>query len=381
MSASRLPGVAAILLLALLLGWMAPPVRAAATMPFASPVSVTVDGRIGPSEYPGSYVDSVTGIEVYWVHDATNVTVGIVSPGLGWVGIGFGPTGVIMDGANLLIGYVAGGTTVLSDEFGIGLDHSPDTTLGGRDDVLAQAGNESNGRTTIEFRYPLDTGDTYDVALRPGRTYGIVLAYQATADDLVTMHTAAAFLTLTLEPPPSPAPTRHVRLDIGWEGGWREGETIDVLASVRGDDGRPLRGAVVDFYVNTSVGLGHLGTVDADEGGMAACRYTFLSPGEFTFIVRFSGDVDYLPEEASIMVVAQASGGSGSPWIPDLGIRIVVFAVLGGVALAYAFSLRQVFGIRRLGLDAELSRPPQDRGVRGTEGWWDEADEDGNRRR
>jgi len=350
------------------IAWISPPAEAqdTATMYFRSPVAAVVDGQITPGEYPGSFLDPATGIEVFLSHDGQNMTAGLASPGTGWVGIGFGAPGVFMDGANILIGYVTGATTVLSDEFGVGFEHLADTRLNGTDDIIAKAGSESAGRTTLEFRFPLETGDARDYRLLEGQTYGMTLGYHATADDFVTLHTAAASLLVTVERDPNVVPTRRATLRLGSSGDEVEGDNVTLVATILGDDGAPLSASPLSFYLNSSVGPGPLGTVETDVYGVAAVNYTFRSPGEFTFFVRFTGDFDYLPAQANLTVVAQPAGGQASFLTTDLAVRFVIGAVLGGVALAYGYSILQILQIRRLGSRAKRAPGRGDRTEDGT---------------
>src|SRR4030067_516656 len=74
---------------------LSPPPAAAqpVTVPLGRPVAGVVDGVVNPGEYAGTFTDPVTGIAVSWVHDDVNLSVGLVSPGTGWAGIGVGPEG------------------------------------------------------------------------------------------------------------------------------------------------------------------------------------------------------------------------------------------------------------------------------------------------
>lgn len=342
--------VGLVLLLAVLAALAVPgKAQGAVEMPFASPVVVVLDGRIAPNEYPSSFRDTPSGLEVYLVHDDVNMTVGVVSPGIGWVGVGFGPEGVAMDGANILIGYVAGGTTVLSDEYGVGFDHVTDVSLGGRDDILAFAGGEQGGRTTIEFRFPLNTGDAFDARLEPGRTYGIILAYAATADDLVTQHDAAVIESMTVGENPNRVPTKIAGLSVSYEGTPLDGLNVTLLADVRGEDGTPMSKAVVEFYLNSSVGPGLLGESQTTDSGPASMNYTLRSPGTYRFTIRYIGDADYLPQEANLSLSVSAAEVYPPLLTLEAQVLLVVFAVLASVGVAYAYVVGQIFMIRRHG--------------------------------
>jgi hypothetical protein len=319
-------------------------------VPFARPVTAVVDGVVSPGEYASTFTDTVTGIAVSWVHDDVNLSVGLVSPGTGWAGIGFGPEGILMDGSNIIIGYVLGAATVISDEYGVGLNHIADIGLGGRDDLLELAASEASGKTTLEFRIPLDSGDAYDIALRTGKTFSLLLAYHDTADDLITLHTAASAGSFILERDPNKIPTRRASLGLEGLGEPREAANVTLVARLLGDDGLPLASAVIDFFVNTSVGGGFLGATETDAQGAAQLNYTFLSPGPFRFVARFEGDLEYVPAEANTTFVAARSTEPSGLSTSDLAIRGMIFATLAGVASVYAFVVVQILLIRRTGV-------------------------------
>ncbi|MFH0849094.1 MAG: DOMON domain-containing protein [archaeon] len=172
------------------------------SIPYVEKSKVAVDGTIASGEYQGLFLDIKTNITVCWEHDGTNLKIGITSPGTGWVGIGFGSKGVEMDDANMILGYVdSTGGLVLSDEIGVGRRHYPDLSRGGKDDILAKAGTQKDGKTVIEFITPLSSGDQLDHSFRPGSMYGFFLAYHATAKDSSSHHTARSdSLDLHIQP-------------------------------------------------------------------------------------------------------------------------------------------------------------------------------------
>jgi len=354
---TRAPRLAILVAVALAALLFPPPVAALpVTIPFGRPVTAVVDGVVIAGEYAGTFTDPVTGIAVSWVHDDVNLSVGLVSPGTGWAGIGFGPEGILMDGSNIVIGYVLGAATVISDEYGVGLNHIADIGLGGRDDILERAGSEASGKTTLEFRIPLDSGDAYDVALRTGKTFSLLLAYHDTADDLITLHTIASAGSFILERDPNKIPTRRASLGLEGLGEPREEANVTLVARLLGDDGLPLASAVIDFFVNTSVGGGFLGAAETDALGVARLNYTFLSPGPFRFVARFEGDLEYVPAEANTTLVAERSPGPSVLWTSDHAIRALIFATLAGVASVYAFVVVQILLIRRIGVAPRRTR-------------------------
>lgn len=336
---------------------VAPPAGAASTViPFASPFTAVVDGVIAPGEYPGSFSDPVTQMTVWWAHDDLNLSVGFESPGTGWAALGIGPEGILMDRANILIGYVSGATTVIMDEFGVGLNHVSDIGRGGTDDILARGGNESAGKTVLELRIPLNSGDPYDIELRSGRTYSLILAYHDTVDDLVTLHTKASLTSVSLQRDPSKVPTRIPSLVLEGEGELREGRNLTLVARLLGDDSLPLPRQVVEFWANTSVGDGFLGVAETDQDGEASLNYTLLSPGPTKFVARYEGDLDYLPASANVtLVAASATDGRDRDYV-GFFIQGLVAAAIAGVVVACIFSLDQVRLIRRVGRASRTKR-------------------------
>ncbi len=145
-----------------------------------------IDGIVFPGEY--AHWTDAGGFEVHWTNDLNYLRVGLVSPGAGYVAIGFDPE-YRMRGANFILGAVEDGRLVMRDDYGDGsVSHTADTFLGGTNDILEGAGREVDGRTTIEFVIPLETRDAMDKTLVPGETYKILVAYHETSDLFTARH-------------------------------------------------------------------------------------------------------------------------------------------------------------------------------------------------
>ncbi len=161
--------------------------------------AVTVDGMVGEEEYP--HTTEVVGVRVYWYNDAENIYVGLVSPGKGYVDIGFDPERR-MQGANLILTAVKDGEIATRDDYGVAqTNHAPDTGLGGEDNILDAAGAEDENGTVTEFVIPLDSGDRYDKALEPGESYTIIVSYHRTSDSFSTYHSERGYGEITLDKP------------------------------------------------------------------------------------------------------------------------------------------------------------------------------------
>lgn len=122
----------------------------------------------------------------------------------GWVAVGFNPTSV-MRNANIIIGFVSGGTASIRDDWGTSnTSHSADTSLGGTSDVALIEGMETAGITTLHFTIPLSTADQYDRPMMVGQTYPIILARGSNnADNYTGMHAGADFAQISLVAPVS----------------------------------------------------------------------------------------------------------------------------------------------------------------------------------
>lgn len=160
-------------------------------------VPVAIDGVVFPGEY--SHRTDAGGFEVHWSNDINYLRVGLVSPGTGYVAIGFDPD-YRMKGADFIIAAVEDGRLLIRDDYGDGsVRHTADTLLGGTDDIIEAAGSERDGGTTVEFVVPLAARDEYDKTLVPGRTYHILVAYHNTSDSFAARHSRRGSGTMRLD--------------------------------------------------------------------------------------------------------------------------------------------------------------------------------------
>ena len=170
----------------------------AAVSPLAQQASARTpasEGLIYANEYRNSLYNPATGMSLFWQNDATNLYVGLVSPGTGWAGVGFSNRSG-KPGTNIILGAVSNGTVTIEDHYGVTKElHLPDKTSS----LLAIGGSETNGETTLEFVIPLASGDSQDVTLVPGQTVAVILAYQATQDSFTALHTTYSQLQITLD--------------------------------------------------------------------------------------------------------------------------------------------------------------------------------------
>jgi hypothetical protein len=126
----------------------------------------TVDGIVKVGEYDHS---TVLGDGVYtlsWTVVGDMAWFGIQATTTGWVALGIDPE-TAMNGADMVFGWVSGGKATVLDQYSTGMfgPHPDDTSLGGTMDLLASAGSEQAGMTTIEFSRRRVTGDAHDKAV------------------------------------------------------------------------------------------------------------------------------------------------------------------------------------------------------------------------
>jgi hypothetical protein len=149
--------------------------------------SYSIDGTIVSGEY--AHEMTIAGVDVYWSNDDHRLRVGLVSPGTGFVSIGFDPDRQ-MEGANFIIASVHEGELTIRDDYGTEpLAHMEDTVRGGQDNILTAAGNEWPDQTVVEFVIPLDSGDSMDKPLIAGHEYTVLVSYHSMVDSFSNRHT------------------------------------------------------------------------------------------------------------------------------------------------------------------------------------------------
>jgi len=140
------------------------------------------------------------GFDLRWKISGGNIQIELTAPTTGWVMIGFKGEYQMHD-ANIIVGYVSGGSVSVRDDFGIDSDtHISDSDLhGGVQNASDASGEESSGSTSIGFTIPLDSGDTWDNFLADGESTRLMFAHGADgADDFDSDWVAITSLTVTL---------------------------------------------------------------------------------------------------------------------------------------------------------------------------------------
>jgi len=155
----------------------------------------SADGVIKVREYHGSNIYG--DYEIYWLNDEQYVYIAMKAKTSGWVSMAIQP-GSKMKDADVVIGFIEDGEATLYDFFSTGNygPHSPDTQLGGTDNIIEFGGKEEGGFTIMEFKRALNTGDNYDIPLASG-VNKIIWAYSST-DSLKTKHSKRGYGEINL---------------------------------------------------------------------------------------------------------------------------------------------------------------------------------------
>lgn len=168
------------------------------------------DGIVGESEYsrsmllqaPARQGYSGGDMEVSWKNDDEYLYLALNGSTDGWLSIGFDPLEWMKD-SDIILASVQGGRATVLDEYCTGNygPHIEDTLLGGTDDIAESGGSKGGGRTVIELKRKLDTGDRFDKAFSPGQAISIIWALSENPD-ISLKHNVAygeGIMTLTEE--------------------------------------------------------------------------------------------------------------------------------------------------------------------------------------
>ena len=149
------------------------------------------DGIVGESEYSRSMVlqgptrQGYSGgdMEISWKNDQEYLYLGLNGSTDSWLSIGFEPL-EWMKNADIILASVQGSKAIVLDEYCTGNygPHIEDTMLGGTSDIAEFGGSKEAGRTVIELKRKLDTGDKFDKAFSPDQAISIIWALSKNPD-------------------------------------------------------------------------------------------------------------------------------------------------------------------------------------------------------
>ena len=149
------------------------------------------DGIVDESEYSRSMVlqgparQGYSGgdMEISWMNDEEYLYLALNGSTDGWLSIGFDPL-EWMKNSDIILASVQGSEATVLDEYCTGNygPHIEDTLLGGTNDIAEFGGSKGAGRTVIELKRKLDTGDRFDKAFSPGQAISIIWALSENPD-------------------------------------------------------------------------------------------------------------------------------------------------------------------------------------------------------
>ena len=141
-------------------------------------------------------IAEAAGMKLTLVIDGDRVEATVEAPVTGWVAVGFNPSSRMRD-ADYKIGYVKDGVAFARDDFGNGpVSHVADTSAGGTSDLISFSGVERDGKTIMTFVFPVNSGDSKDTVLGPGR-HKVLLA-ASNADNFTGMHRMRGSVDITI---------------------------------------------------------------------------------------------------------------------------------------------------------------------------------------
>jgi hypothetical protein len=107
-----------------------------------------VDGVVAADEY--SYVKDYGRMKLYLSRTADTLYVAVVGNTTGWVSVGLGS--LVMNDADIFIGYIADGKTQFKPQIGVGHGHRDpsDTTLANT--IVAYVMKQDAGKTVLEMQ-------------------------------------------------------------------------------------------------------------------------------------------------------------------------------------------------------------------------------------
>jgi hypothetical protein len=157
--------------------------------PTSADITWNPNGVIVPGEYTStkSFTSGTMTFTLHWKTDAQNIYIGMEAPVTGYIAMALDPdiAGGKMN-TDMIWGYVASGQASLFDQWATtesGSTHPDDAAQGGQNSILQFGGAETGGKTIIEFKRLLNTGDVYDRPFVTGANR-IMWAVHATMDDL-----------------------------------------------------------------------------------------------------------------------------------------------------------------------------------------------------
>ena len=154
----------------------------------------------GSSEgYPSAPIEAA-GARIFLAYDDDYIYVLMEAEVEGWLSIGINESGGGMDGANMILGYLAeDGQPAFRDDVGVGRNHSEAGVT-----VIEQSYfDRSDGLTVLEFTYPTSfpADEGYNVEeILPGESYSLIVGLHSSSDNINNIHSARGMANFQVQP-------------------------------------------------------------------------------------------------------------------------------------------------------------------------------------
>lgn len=162
----------------------------------AQPITWASDGIASDNEY--TQFQQIGNLQVFSRLDEDAVCIALRAQTAGYIAMGIRPENK-MQGADMIICALSGNRASISDQYSTGTfgPHTPDTQLGGTNDIISPSGSMQNGWATFEFKRKLATSDSRDKELSIGDNQ--VIWSMGSSNDITIHHNNRGYGTLTLK--------------------------------------------------------------------------------------------------------------------------------------------------------------------------------------
>ncbi|WKN44533.1 DOMON domain-containing protein [Tunicatimonas pelagia] len=124
---------------------------------------------------------TVSNITFQYRLHADSLEIQVSAPTHGWVAVGFHNDAKLI-GNDLLMFSVIDGMVVYQEYIRNWNDHPEDTALGGENSIDVIGYLEDETSTTVKFKIPINSGDSFDTIHQPNRDFYLLLAYSVEDD-------------------------------------------------------------------------------------------------------------------------------------------------------------------------------------------------------
>ncbi|MCY3414894.1 MAG: hypothetical protein INQ03_24805 [Candidatus Heimdallarchaeota archaeon] len=307
--------------------------------------TITIDGTVGANEYPDminiTQVNGALVSQVSWAHNTTHLAIAISAVATGWVALGFGPVGITMTGADMIMGYVdSTGELALEDRYSL-TNQQPSVDDDSNVNMNFAAGTEVNGVTTLEYIIHMRSNDTagQDLNWAVGGTYGIISAFHSALDDFSRQHTSRSAVGLTVQVLDSSV-TPPTHFDMSFDVVKNESNhSITVTVTLTDPDNvATLAGIEIGIYKKATFGQALIDVVITDATGVAQKDIGVVPEEEMVFVAILHASLT-ASRVQSASTVKFTSTGEGEEQTEFGDLRDVLGAHLMRNILVYLFLL------------------------------------------